>query len=211
MKKLIIIYFLTVLNVISFSFAAGDASAGKELTAVCAACHGADGNSPAASFPIIAGQGERYLLKQLRDVKAGARVIGQMTGLLDNLSDQQLADMAAYYASQVSDIGEADPDLFALGQQLYKAGNAATGVPACIGCHAANGKGNAIAGFPALGGQYADYTVSQLRKFQNGYRASAPAEDARMNDGDGAMMRTIAHNLKDFEIEALASYIRGLH
>lgn len=210
MKKLIVSLFVLA-GIAGFTHAAGDAEAGEALTAVCAGCHGADGNSAVASFPKLAGQGERYLLKQLQDVKNGDRIIVEMTGLLNGFNDQQLADISAYYASQSIQVGEADPDLFDLGESLYKAGNSETGVPACIGCHAATGEGNSVAGFPALGGQHADYTIAQLVKFQKGYRAESPSADTRTNDGDAMMMRTIAFRLKDFEIEALASYIQGLH
>lgn len=210
MKKLIVSLFVLA-GLSGFTHAAGDAQAGEALTAVCAGCHGADGNSAVATFPKLAGQGESYLLKQMKDVKSGARVIVEMTGLLNGFNEEQLEDIAAYYAAQSVQVGEADPALVELGESLYKAGNAETGVPACSGCHSPNGEGNSVGGLPALGGQHADYTVAQLKKFQTGYRAEAPAADARMNDGDSRMMRTIAFRLKDFEMEALASYIQGLH
>lgn len=210
MKKLIVSLFV-IAGMTGFTHAAGDAEAGEALTAVCAACHGADGNSAVATFPKLAGQGEPYLLKQMLDVKSGDRVILTMTGLLDGFNDQQLEDIAAYYASQPIQIGEADPALVELGESLYKAGNSETGVPACTGCHSPTGQGNSVGVFPALGGQHADYTAAQLMKFKRGYRAEAPADDVRMNDGDAMMMRTIAFRLKDYEIESLASYIQGLH
>lgn len=210
MKKLIVSLFV-ITSFLGFAQAAGDAEAGKALTAVCAACHGADGNSALGNFPKLAGQGEKYLVKQLQDIKSGDRVVVEMTGMLTAMDDSQLADIAAYYASQAIQVGNANPDLVALGESLYKAGNAKTGVPACIGCHSVNGTGNSVGGFPALGGQHADYTAAALTKFQKGYRAQAPSAEARMNDGDAKIMRSIAFNLKDFEIEALASYIQGLH
>ncbi len=210
MKKLIVS--LCILGgVFNLAHAAGNAEAGKPLTAVCAACHSADGNSAVATFPKLAGQGEAYLLKQLKDIKAGDRVILEMTGMLDPLNEQQMADIAAYYSSNSIQVGQAKADLVKLGESLYRAGNSETGVPACIGCHAPNGAGNELALFPALGGQHAEYTASQLMKFQKGYRAESPTTEARMNDGDAQIMRTIAFRLKDFEMEALASYIQGLH
>lgn len=210
MKKLIVSLFLAMWAAMGVQ-ASGDPEAGEALTVTCAACHGADGNSAAANFPKLAGQGEAYLLKQLIDIKEGNRVIVEMTGLLNPYDETQLEDMAAFYAAQNVQVGEANPELVALGESLYKAGNAETGVPACIGCHGPNGSGNDPAVFPALGGQHADYTASQLKKFQLGYRAEAVSAEVRMNDGDAMMMRTIAFRLKDFEIEALASYIQGLH
>lgn len=210
MKKLIA-SLIVFGGMLGFAQAAGDAEAGEALTAVCAGCHGADGNSAVGNFPKLAGQGERYLLKQLQDVKNGSRVIVEMTGLLDAYNDQQLEDISAFYAAQTGTVGEANPELVALGESLYRAGNPETGVPGCLGCHAVDGKGNSVGGFPALSGQHADYTISQLKKFAAGYRADEPSANARTNDGDTMVMRTIAFRLKDFEIEALASYIQGLH
>lgn len=209
--KNLIIGLLVMSGLASFAHSAGNPEAGEPLTIVCSACHGADGNSAVGNFPKLAGQGERYLLKQLHDVKEGRRIIVEMTGILAPYSDQQLEDMAAYYAAQTSTIGEADPELVALGEQLYKMGNAETGVPSCMGCHSANGSGNSVGGFPMLSGQHAQYTASQLVKFKNGYLADGPSADARVNGGDAAIMRNIAFRLKDHEIEALASYIQGLH
>jgi cytochrome c553 len=108
-------------------------------------------------------------------------------------------------------VGNADPDLAALGEQLYRGGNPETGVPSCSGCHSPTGSGNAPAGYPMLSGQHAEYIASQLHKFQRGYRVSEPTNDARTNDGESKVMRSTAFRLKDFEIEALASYINGLH
>ncbi len=210
MKKVIISLFILG-SCVGTTYAAGNAKAGEALTAICAACHSADGNSAVGTFPKLAGQGEAYLTKQLSDIKNGDRVVTEMTGMLSAYDEQQLSDIAAYFASKTVQIGEAKPDQVKLGESLYKAGNAQTGVPACAGCHSPNGKGNSVGGFPALTGQHAEYTASQLKKFQTGYRAEAPTADARMNDGDAQIMRSIAFNLKDFEIEALASYIQGLH
>jgi len=210
MKKLIVSLFVLG-GFVGMANAAGNAEAGQAMTAMCAGCHGADGNSAIATFPKLAAQGEVYLIKQMQDIKSGDRVVIEMTGLLNAFNDEQLSDMAAFYASQTAQIGQASADLVDLGESLYKAGNAETGVPACAGCHSPTGKGNSVGGFPALSGQHAAYTAAQLTKFQKGYRAEAPSAAHRTNDGDGKTMRDIAFNLKDFEIEALASYIQGLH
>lgn len=186
----------------SKALAAGDAEAGKAKTAVCASCHAADGNSAVASFPKLAGQGEKYLLKQMKDVLEGNRVIVEMTGILDGLSEQDLADIAAFYAAQSISLGQADPELAKKGEKLYRAGNPAKNVAACMACHGPAGKGIDLAVFPALGGQHAEYTSKQLMLFRSG---------ERMNDGDARMMRSIAARLSDKEIEALANYISGLH
>ena len=190
--------------------AAGDAEAGKAKAAVCAGCHGADGNSMVPSFPKIAGQGAKYLVKQLQDMKSGAREVPQMAAFLPGLSDQDIEDIAAYYESQTAKVGKADPALVELGEKLYRAGNAESGVTACAGCHGAKGNGMPAAGFPALSGQHAAYIEAQLKAF----RASGRGDEAgpyRTNDGESMMMRATAARLTDSEIKALSSYINGLY
>ncbi|MBV2134245.1 cytochrome c4 [Pseudomonas sp. MAP12] len=201
MNKLLVSLLLT-LGVTGLAQAAGDATAGQTKAAVCGACHGPDGNSPAPTFPKLAGQGERYLLKQMKDIKSGARPVVPMTGLLDNLSDQDLADISAYFASQKGSVGQADPKLVARGEALFRGGNLAAGMPACSGCHSPNGEGNDLAGFPQLGGQHAAYVATQLTNFREGVRT---------NDGDTMTMRSIAAKLSNKDIEAVSSYIQGLH
>ena len=180
----------------------GDAAAGQAKTAVCGACHGPDGNSMAPNFPKLAGQGDRYLLKQLHEIKDGKRQVLEMTGLLTNLNDQDLADIAAYYSSQKNSVGAADPALVARGEALFRGGDLQKGMPACTGCHSPDGQGNAAAGFPHLGGQHASYIEKQLTDFREGERT---------NDGDSMIMRGIAAKLSNKDIKALASYIQGLH
>lgn len=201
------------LGLASFAFAAGDASRGEALVATCAACHGADGNSVTPMFPKIAGLGEKYLYKQLKDIQMKTRVVPEMTGILDNNSDQDLEDMAAYFASKPMQLsGAQDSELMLnsgekvsaleLGEQVYRAGNLETKVPACTGCHSPKGMGNAPAGFPRLSGQYADYIEKQLKNFRSGERA---------NDGEARIMRTIAEHMSDAEIKAVSAYIAGLN
>jgi cbb3-type cytochrome c oxidase subunit III len=201
MNKLLVSLLLT-LGVTGLAQAAGDATAGQTKAAVCGACHGPDGNSPAPTFPKLAGQGERYLLKQLKDIKGGARQVVPMTGLLDNLSEQDLADIAAYFSSQKGSVGQADPNLVARGEALFRGGKVQDGMPACTGCHSPNGEGNAQAGFPKLGGQHAQYVATQLTNFREGVRT---------NDGDTMIMRSVAAKLSNKDIEAVSSYIQGLH
>lgn len=189
----------------------GNADAGKTKTAMCGACHGADGNSTAGTFPKLAGLGEKYLNKQLRDIKSGTRSVAEMTGMLNALSDQDMADIAAYYASQTRQLAGSQENAkrLALGEKIYRAGNLETGVPACTGCHSPAGNGNAPAGYPALGGQHAQYIARQLRAFRTGaHDAEDPA--ARNND-DVKVMRGVAARMNDQEIDALANYISGLH
>lgn len=184
----------------------GDAAAGKDQVLMCSACHGADGNSPAAAFPKLAGLGEKYLLKQMQDIRDGARPVPTMAGQLDGKSDQDLANMAAFFDSQPRSGSQADPALIELGAKVYRAGVAERNVAACTACHSPNGNGNAPAGFPALAGQHADYIAAQLKAYRMGYED----ENGRTNDGDTKMMRTTAFGLSDKEIEAVASYISGL-
>lgn len=195
------------------TMAEGDAARGEQLSSQCAACHGADGNSVNPAWPKLAGQGEKYLLKQLKDVQSGERNIPEMTGIVANLSDQDLEDLSAYYAQgtmQLSGANADDAELLADGQALFRGGDAERGVAACIGCHSPTGMGNAPAGFPRLSGQHADYIAAQLTKFRTGADDPANAQ-ARTNDGDSRMMRDVAATLSDRQIRALANYIAGVH
>jgi cytochrome c553 len=212
MKRIFFVYGLIALFFSAPVWAGGDAAAGKLKTASCAGCHGQDGNSAIASFPKIAGLGEKYLTAQLRHIKAGERVIVEMTGLLDYMSDQDLQDMAAYYnskkiqisgAKEITLTGINDPaKVLEMGENLYRAGNLKTGVAACIACHSPSGKGNGPAGYPALGGQYAEYTEKQLLAYRNGERNSG---------ANAKIMQGVAMALSDKEIKALANYISGLN
>lgn len=184
----------------------GDASAGEAETAICAACHGADGNSAAPNFPKLAGQGERYLFKQLVDIRDGARPVPTMAGQLDGKSDQQLADMAAFYADQSITGSQTDPELLELGEKVYRAGVADRKVAACTACHSPTGQGNAPAGYPRLAGQHPEYIAAQLRAYQQGYEDP----EGRTNDGDTRVMRSNAFGLSNMEIEAVSSYAAGL-
>lgn len=198
MKKVLISLIMSV-GLISAA-QAGDAVAGKTKAATCAACHGADGNSLAPNFPKIAGQGERYLVKQITDIKNGVRQVPEMTGFVMGLSETDIADIAAYYAEQKPAGGAADPELVSLGKRIFLGGNEATGVPACIACHSADGTGIEAAGFPRIAGQHASYTEKQLTDFYNA---------KRVND-ENNVMRDIASRMHMNEIKAVSSYIQGL-
>ncbi|QBF24507.1 cytochrome c4 [Pseudomonas tructae] len=205
MNKLLVSLLLT-LGITGVANAAepvkGDAAAGQAKTAVCGACHNPDGNSLAPNFPKLAGQGEKYLEKQLHDIKSGKRTVLEMTGMLAAFNDQDMADIAAYFSSQKGSVGAADPKLVERGRALFNGGDVEKGLPACTGCHSPNGAGIALAGFPHLGGQHASYVAKQLTDFREGNRT---------NDGDATTMRTIAAKLSNKDIEALSSYIQGLH
>jgi cytochrome c553 len=179
----------------------GNAQAGQGKTTTCAACHGASGNdSILPNVPKLGGQGERYLLKQLQEIKSGTRAVPLMAGMLNPMNDQDLADIAAFFSSQPAPLGAVDPAKRELGEKLFRAGDATIGVAACSACHAPNGKGNHAAGYPALSGQDTAYTELQLKAFRAGERTNDEAD----------VMRTTAARLNDAEIAALASYISGL-
>jgi len=183
--------------------AAGDPAAGQTKSAVCAACHGTDGNSPANPlWPKLAGQHPGYIVKQLQALKAGTgRTDPTMAPMAAPLSDQDMADLAAYFASQSTKIGAASPAQVTLGEKIYRAGDKDSGLPACMGCHGPAGMGNDPANFPRLSGQHADYTVKQLMAFRSG---------ERKNDLNG-MMRDVANKMTNDQMKAVAQVIAGLH
>ncbi len=187
-------------------YAAGDPQAGEAQAAPCSACHGQDGASPIdPTYPNLAGQNEKYLLRQLQMIASGEREILLMAGQLTGKTDQDLADMAAYYASLPSKLGQAegDDEQIAKAQQIYRGGIARKGVAACSACHSPRGLGNEQAGFPRLGGQPKAYTQAQLTAYREGQRAT--------DEAFGGMMRDIAEGLTDTEIAALSDYLQGLN
>ena len=180
----------------------GDAETGKDLVSACSACHGADGNSLAGIWPSLAGQNYKYLLKQLRLIKSGDREIIEMIGQLDNLSDQDLKDISAFYSVQNNTIGQVQKDKLELGRKLYYSGNLEKGVPACTACHSPRGLGNAPAAYPLLSGQQPDYVAKALKDYRSG---------ERLNEDPSKIMIEIAYKLDDNEIDALSSFVHGLH
>ncbi|MDC0141559.1 cytochrome c4 [Gammaproteobacteria bacterium] len=193
---------LIILTSIFLFLGAGNPDKGQDKVAVCSACHGSDGNSVVGLWPSLAGQNEKYLTKQLRLVKSGDRVIASMTGLLDNLEDSDLEDIAAYYASQKNTVGQTDESKVELGRKLYYAGNLEKGVPACSACHSPRGLGNAPAAYPLLSGQQPEYVAKALKDYRSG---------ARVNEDPSKIMAAIAYKLDDEEIEALSSFVHGLY
>lgn len=184
----------------------GNPEAGKAQTAACGACHGQDGATPLdPTYPVLAGQNERYLLRQLQMIQTDARQIPLMAGQLNGKTDQDLADLAAYYASLPAKVGQAkgDDESIARAERLYRGGDLSKGVAACIACHGPTGKGNAPAGFPAISGQAVGYSQKQLTEYREGRRAT--------DESYGAMMRGVAARLTDTEIAALADYLHGLN
>jgi cytochrome c553 len=173
-------------------------SAEKTVQTVCAACHGADGNSVITLNPKLAGQHPEYLLKQLNNFKEGKRANPVMMPMTASLTPEELKDLAKYFAGQKITLGKAKSNgAGSLGEKIYRGGIAATGVPACASCHGANGAGIPKQ-FPRLAGQHADYTLAQMRAFRLGERANAP------------MMMTIAAKMTDAEMIAVSDYTQGL-
>ena len=187
------------------AFASGDPVGGKLKAAVCSACHGADGNSINAMWPKLAGQGAPYQMRQVMAIRSEhGRVnpeAATMVPMVVNVSEEDLADIAAYYATQVPTAQAADPELAQAGRRLYQAGDTERNIPSCMSCHGPGGRGNRLAAFPQLGGQYAAYSAKQLRAYRDG---------ARTTDAAG-MMREIASRLTDADIEAVSEYLSGLH
>ncbi len=180
----------------------GDATAGQTKSALCAACHGPDGNSPNPLWPNLAGQHASYIVQQLKGFQSEARTDATMSPMAAPLSEQDMLDIAAHFSSQTKKMGEADPELVAQGEKIYRGGNKETGVSACIACHGPQGNGNPAAKYPSVGGQNALYTQKQLTDYKNGVRKP---------EGNAIMMHDIALKMSDEEMQAVTNYMQGLH
>ncbi len=201
MKYKALISVITLLAVTVAAQAAGDPEAGKTKAQACFACHGVNGVSTNPVWPKLAGQGADYIAKQLGDFKSGKRTEPLMVAQVASLSPQDMADLGAFFAAQKPNIGAADEKLVSLGEKIYRGGNKQSGVAACMACHSPDGAGNPPARFPRLGGQHAPYVTKALKDFRSGKRTNDPAK----------MMQNIAARMTDAEIEAVASYVQGLH
>jgi len=179
---------------------AGDAAAGAQKAAVCAACHGASGSSVNPEWPNLAGQHESYVAEQLANFKQGDRTNTLMSPMAAALTESDMQDLGAHFAKQTPTGFEADPSNWKNGEKLYRGGDVERGLPACIACHGPQGKGNAPAKYPALRAQHGVYTYNQLRAFADGTRRT-PGND---------IMQVVAKRLTDEEMLALASYLQGL-
>ncbi len=194
------ILFVFTLN----AWADGDIEAGERKATACIACHNKDGNSAFPEWPKIAGQYASYSNKQIHNFKIGkasGRANATMAGIVASLTDEDIADLGAYFASQVMSTGYAKADLVEKGQALYRGGDMERGIPACMACHGAQGLGIGSAKFPHLAGQHATYVEIQLKAFRS---------HERHNDLNG-MMQNAAAKLTDEDIAAVASYIEGLY
>jgi cytochrome c553 len=191
---------LVLSGLVSFTVNAADIEAGKAKSAVCAGCHGADGNSSNPIWPSLAGQHASYTYKQLMDFKDGARINAQMTGMVAGLNDADMKDLAAYYESLSPKPVVYNAELIELGENIYRGGIADAGVAACIGCHSPSAAGNGPAGWPSLKSQHPEYLAAQLQNFKQGLRA---------ND-NGRMMRNLVTRMSELEMQAVAAYIAGI-
>jgi len=180
---------------------AGSAEKGQAKAAPCVACHGVNGNSVNPEWPNLAGQHETYIKRQLTAFKNDQRQNVLMTPMAKPLSDEDMADLGAFFASQKSTgTLEAEPSKVALGQKLFRGGDPAKGIAACAACHGPDGAGNPAAGYAEIKGQHATYTINQLKAYRSGTRQTDPNQ----------MMRNVAAQLSDEQIDAVASYIQGL-
>lgn len=182
------------------AMAAGNPDTGKSRSLICVGCHGYDGNSTNPIYPALAGQGQDYLIKQLRDFKSGARTDAHMTSMVAAVNMDDIADIAAYFAAQQRKPASTASQDSETGKLIYQNGIAAKDLAACSSCHGADGKGNDAIKFPSLAGQHTDYVAKMLKDFRSG---------ERHNDTQ-SMMRDIAAALDDREIEALSRYIATL-
>ncbi|MDT0497100.1 c-type cytochrome [Algiphilus sp. W345] len=198
--------FLALLGSIGLAHAAdpfvdGDAEAGEAKAGVCVACHGVAGKSTNPQWPKLAGQSAKYIVKQLAAFKSGERSNPLMTPQAMSLSEQDMANLGAYFAAQELSPGVASEDSIELAQPIYRGGDGERGLPACAACHSPTGAGNPGAGFPHIGGQQGEYTAASLRAYRSGERGAGT---------QGLIMQSVAEKLTDAEIDALASYIAGL-
>jgi cytochrome c553 len=189
--------------------AKGSAEAGATKAATCMACHGLNGNSVNPEWPSLAGQNAAYIAEQLKLYRANKRLNPNMNPQVAALTDEDIADLAAYYATQTPTGLEADPSYWKAGEKLYRAGDAKRAIPACQACHGPVGRGNPGAGFPSVRAQHSVYTVKQLNDYvsQNRYR---DAEGNVQKSRNGQMMIDIAKRLSAEDIRDLASYIQGM-
>ncbi|MBU1665612.1 MAG: cytochrome c4 [Gammaproteobacteria bacterium] len=180
------------------TYALAESPAATAAANICAGCHGADGNSVATTFPKLAGQQKKYLLKELTDYKSGKRVSEIMAPFMVTLSEADLAELAAYYAKQKPTPGvPGDPAMLAVGKALYLKGNSKTDVPSCDGCHEENGNGDGK--FPRVAGQHVDYALDQFRLYAAGKRTNG-----------ARVMQTVAERMSEQETRAVAEYMASM-
>lgn len=199
-KNRCIALLLVVLVQWGSAHAEGSVQDGQAKSAVCAACHGVDGNSVNPEWPSLAAQHPEYMVRQISAYQSGDRQDVLMTAQATALSDQDKADLAAYFSAQSLTPREADAALVGRGERLYRGGDPERGITACIACHGPQGRGNPLAGYPLVAGQHATYIANQLRLYASGERRSDPNQ----------MMRMIAGRMTEDDIRSIAAYMQGL-
>ena len=212
MRRIWLTMVIATTFVSSLAMAAGSAEAGATKSATCVACHGVGGNSTNEQWPSLAGQNAVYIKSQLKYWHDKTRLdsLNLMPAMAANLSDQDMDDLAAYFAAQTPTGLEADPSYWQAGQQLYRGGDRARNIPACIACHGPVGRGNPAAGYPALRAQHSVYTIKQLTDYASDMRY---AHDDKGGSGGGPnaqIMHTIAGVLTPQDMRNLASYVQGI-
>jgi len=186
----------------------GSVQAGAAKATMCFACHGPNGNSVSPVFPRLAGQNAVYIVEQLHAFRAGVRQNPMMSAMAAGLSDQDIDNLAVYFAAQTPTGLTADPTLWKAGEALYRSGDPQRHVPACAACHGPTGLGNPAAGYPALRAQQSAYVLAQLQAYANGTRYSGA--DPATATPNSIMMFTIAKRLSPAQMQAVASYVQGL-
>lgn len=211
--RLILIF---LMSVISFNlFALGNIAKGKAKSVTCVACHGVTGNSIVGGFPKIAGQHQGYIFKQLKDFKSQKRKDGTMFGMVVGLSEEDMQNLAAFYAAQTisKNVAKKDEKMLKLGEKIYRGGKIGSKTTACVACHGVKGQGIPTANFPKLSFQHVAYTNKQLKDFRQenfDTQLNKMSANTRKNDPI-AMMREVTKHLTNKEIEALSQYVAGLH
>jgi cytochrome c553 len=185
-------------------FTGGSAEAGQAKAAACFACHGPNGNSVNPEWPKLAGQHSAFIYRALQNLKSGHRQNPVMNAQAAPLADQDMKDLAAFFASQQMQPGVASPDAVKVAEKIYRAGDAGRQLPACQACHGPQGAGNAGAGYPRIGGQHSKYAATMLTRYKM-------QQGMPMDSAPTTVMAAVAAKLTDAEIQALASYINGLH
>ena len=192
-----------IAGALALGLAGLDVPANELAKNLCAACHGPDGNSINPEWPNLAGQHSKYLVQQLQAFKNGVRKNPNASAMATNLSADDIAALAGYYADQKPKIGTIGVEQIAAGEKIYRGGDKEKGIPACMACHGPNGAGNPAANYPALRGQHAKYTSTQLEAYRNGER--------KTGEDRNSIMQTIAAKMSDDDIASVARYLNALY
>jgi cytochrome c553 len=183
------------------------AKAQQTVSQVCAACHGADGNSTSPANPSLAGQHAEYITVQLMHFQSGIRANAVMQAMVAKLTPEEMRSLGIFFAQQKAKASAAkDRELVAAGQKIFRGGNTSSGVPACAACHSPDGAGIPKR-YPRVGGQFSDYTLAQLKAFKAGERGA----DKDGKDVNGKVMAQIASRMSEREMQAVAEFTSGLH